>query len=72
MARYAVIKDKTIINMIEWDGKAPYNPGDGCKCYHESEIPKGTKPYAPEMPPLPTKAEQIAQLEGQLTELKKV
>lgn len=31
MARYALIEEKTglVVNAIEWDGKAEYDPGSG-------------------------------------------
>ncbi len=27
MARYAMIENSVVINLIEWDGVMPYNPG---------------------------------------------
>lgn len=29
--KYAVIKDELVVNVIIWDGEAPYNPGEGCQ-----------------------------------------
>ena len=29
MAKYAIVKDSVVINLIEWDGVTEYNPPDG-------------------------------------------
>ena len=30
MARYQVIRGEDVINTIEWDGKEPWEPPEGC------------------------------------------
>ncbi len=29
MARYSVIKEGKVVNVVEWDGVAPWHPGEG-------------------------------------------
>lgn len=40
MARYAVLDGDTIVNVIEWDGKTEYDPGEGLRVMPEADIPK--------------------------------
>jgi len=54
MARYAVVDQKTGIvkNMIEWDGKAPFNPEEGadvvaCEHGNPGDVYKDKKFYVP-------------------------
>lgn len=35
--RYAVVKDGIVINLIEWDGQAPYIPPEGSTLLQDSE-----------------------------------
>jgi hypothetical protein len=35
---YAMVQDGVVVNIIDWDGVAPYTPPEGCKL-HEWEGP---------------------------------
>lgn len=39
MSQYALIKDNMLLNICEWDGISPFNPGDGVTLMPMSSMP---------------------------------
>lgn len=72
---YAIVRDGIIVNIIAWDGAAPYVTPEGCEL-HAVEGAAGVgwlydgvtftnptpPPPEPVAPPVPTKEELLAQL----------